>query len=151
MNTYEILVSSLSVLVAALIGFNLFTVFDFRYRMSQFESKSNKLLKEMLERSFSYANCYGLLSNATTMLRDGHTKRGVIALFGVLETANKIEWPEPSSPIPTIIQMLLDNLCDDEKCKLLVPERSIEHFIVILHDTGVAEALELADRLKAIK
>ena len=47
--------------------------------------------------------------------------------------------------------MLLNNLCDDEKCKLLVPERSIEHFVVILHNTGVAEALELADRLRAIK
>ena len=105
----------------------------------------------MLERSAMYASCYGLFSNATTMLRDGHTKRGVIALFGVLETANKIEWPESLSPIPTIIQMLLNNLSDDEKCKLLVPERSFEHFIVILHDTGVAEALELADRLKAIK
>ena len=147
MNTYEILVSSLSVLVTALIGWNIFAVIDFQRKVSFLEEKTKDIAKQLSERSAMYANCYGLFSNATTMIRDGHPERGIPALFAVLESVNKVEWPESVNPRRPIVDILLQHLRGDAEIERFIPTRDLKHFEVILRDTAMTEAMELADRL----
>lgn len=146
-----VIVGVLALLVTTLIGYNIYNVIEINSRFHSMEDKVNSSINGMLENAVHYSSCYGLLSNATTMLRNGQIDRGIESLFNLLDEALMLKWPEGTSIIPIIVTLLTKHLGEKPESMSHIKTRNLKHFEVILRNTGLAEALELADRLKAIE